>query len=208
MISRLTDWLGTDDELANADLIFVLAGRPIRKIYGLRLFREGRASWLVLSTARFEIRHFRNLLQPAREPVDLLPIAAATPPPQRHFFVTFHAGKAERVSATDIERIPVGLFGTLGEIEALASYLNRRHEIRSVLVVTSGAHARRVRLCCERILPRGVAHRVIAVPASFVAESEAASRRGTESVAGVLLELLKLVVYRIVLLVPRGTGEN
>ncbi|MGA8074510.1 MAG: hypothetical protein WB995_13615 [Candidatus Acidiferrales bacterium] len=138
------------------DLIFVLAGRPVRKIYGLELFRAGVAPRVLFSVARFEVRRFRELALPVE--FDLLPIALPVPAEERHFFVLFGGG------APEVERIAVRRFGTLREIEALADYLGRHREIRSVLVVTSAVHLRRVRMCCEVILARGVHFQMAAVP--------------------------------------------
>lgn len=138
------------------DLIFILAGRPVRKIYGLELFRAGVAPRVLFSVARFEVRKFRELNLPVE--FDLLPIALPVPAEQRHFFVLFGGGGPE------VERIAVRQFGTLREIEALSDYLLRHREIRSVLVVTSAVHLRRVRMCCRVILPREVNIRMVAVP--------------------------------------------
>lgn len=138
------------------DLIFVLAGRSVRKIYGLELFRAGVAPRILFSVARFEVRRFRELGLPVE--FDLLPIALPVPAEERHFFVLFGGG------APEVERIAVRRFGTLREIEALGGYLGRHREIRSVLVVTSAVHLRRVRLCCRVILPREIHFQMAAVP--------------------------------------------
>src|ERR1700735_1354682 len=126
-------------QLSKGDLIFVLAGRAVRKRFGLELFRGGVAPRILFSVARFEVRGFRELALPVA--FDLLPIAQEIPAPERHFFVLFGDG------APLVERIAVRRFGTLREIEALAGYLLRRREIRSVIIVTSAVHVRRVALC-------------------------------------------------------------
>ncbi len=133
-----------------------MAGRLVRKRFALKLFRAGMAPRIVFSVARFEVRRFKELPLPVA--FDLLPIALSIPAPERHFFVGFGGG------APEVERIAVRRFGTLREIEALAGYLGRHAEIRSVLVVTSAVHLRRVRLCCRVILPREVEIRIVAVP--------------------------------------------
>ncbi len=137
-------------------MIFVLAGRAVRKRCALELFRDGVAPRLLFSVARFEVRGFRELALPVG--LDLLLIAQLVPAPERHFFVLF--GEGEPL----VERIAVRRFGTLREIEALAGYLTRHLEIRSVIVVTSAVHARRVALCCRVLLPPTVEFRMVAVP--------------------------------------------
>jgi len=144
-------------QLSNGDLIFVLAGRAVRKRFGLELFRGGVAPRILFSVARFEVRGFRELALPVG--FDLLPMAQEIPAPLRHFFVLFGDGAAPHV-----EKIKVRRFGTLREIEALAGYLLRRREIRSVILVTSAVHVRRVALCCRVLLPRDVKFQMVAVP--------------------------------------------
>src|SRR5215831_4682837 len=57
----ICEFLTVNDPPANADLILVLAGRPERKSYGLRLFQEGFAGRLILSVGRFEVRQVATL---------------------------------------------------------------------------------------------------------------------------------------------------
>ncbi len=185
------EWLARADPPGNADLIFVLAGRASRKVYGLRLFTEDRAPRILLSTARFEIRRFANLPLPV--PLDLLHMVSAVPPRQRHFFVCF-----ER-QTSQVERIPLGKLGTFSEIEQLASWLRIRPQIGSVLIVSSGAHLRRVRMCCQALLPKGVLLRFVAVPESASGAKSENIRGEVTTDAEILTELPKLMVYRLVL---------
>jgi hypothetical protein len=164
------------------DLIFVLAGRPVRKIYGLELYRAGVAPRILFSVARFEVRRFRELALPVE--FDLLPIALPVPAEERHFFVLFGGG------APEVERIAVRRFGTLREIEALADYLKRHREIRSVLVVTSAVHQRRVRMCCRVILPREV---------HFQMAATKTVREPRASFLEIGTEMVKLAGYRVLL---------
>ena len=140
----------------DSDLIFVMAGRLVRKRFALELFRGGLAPRILFSVARFEVRRFKELPLPVT--FDLLPIALPVPAAERHFFVGFGGGEPE------VERIRVRRFGTLREIEGLSEYLSRHGEIRSVIVVTSAVHVRRVRLCCQVLLPREILVRFVAVP--------------------------------------------
>src|SRR6204780_5913049 len=117
-------------QLSKGSLIFVLGGGAVRKRFGLELFRGVVAPRILFTVGRFEVRGFRELALPVG--FDLLPIAQEIPAPLRHFFVLCGDGAAPHV-----ERIKVRRFGTLREIEALAGYLLRRREIRSVIIVTS-----------------------------------------------------------------------
>src|SRR5258708_37088495 len=91
LASLVRNWLSPVDPRRNMDLMFVLAGRESRKLYGLELFRQRLAPRVLLSVGRFEIRSLSNLPLPG--PVDLLGLADRIPPPQRHYFVQFERGK-------------------------------------------------------------------------------------------------------------------
>jgi uncharacterized SAM-binding protein YcdF (DUF218 family) len=165
-------------------VVFVLAGELQRKIHGLELYRAGYAPRILLSVGRFEIRRFAELDLPypaGSAPIDLL---AARPilPRERHFFVTF---SAEGVS---FEKIAPGWLGTLREIRALAKWCKQRPEISSLIMVSSGYHLRRVRLCCRALLPKAIRLTYAAVPC----EAEVPARE-------LALELLKLPFYGAVL---------
>src|SRR5262249_14559157 len=123
--------------VAKADLIFVHAGQEDRKFWGLQLYREGWATRLLISVGRYEIRRFAQL--PLPEPVDLLDLAKSVDPPLRHFFVSFSPQVAQ------VERVQLGRFGTLGEVQALRVWLKYRPDIRNVVVVSSGPHLARIR---------------------------------------------------------------
>jgi hypothetical protein len=180
----LRDWLTCADSLVRADLIFAMAGRQARKSYALELFEQGFAPRLLLSVGRFEIRRFATLRLPV--PVDLLFLASSIPPPQRHFFAGFERGNCQA------ERIPVRAFGTLNEIEALARWLEGRDEIRSLIVISSGVHLRRVRMCCRALLRKGLRLRFLAAPAAGIGGDGKLE-------PSALSELAKLPIYRAVL---------
>jgi len=173
------------------DLIFVLAGRESRKLYGLELFCQRLAPRILLSVGRFEIRPFSKLPLPV--PVDLLGMASRIPPPQRHYFVEFEGGKAAA------EPIRPRRFGTLTEMESLASWLIAHPEIHSVLLISSAIHLRRVKMCCRALLPVGIESVLISAQES---SPEVKKRRNipVESTIAVISELLKVVVYRVLLL--------
>jgi hypothetical protein len=177
--------------IAHSDLIFVLAGRPARKRFALELFQAGVARLILFSVARFEVRQFKELPLPTA--FDLLPIAQPVPAPERHFFVLFGDG------APQVERIAVRRFGTLREIEALSRYLQRHNETRSVIVVTSAVHARRVALCCRVLLPPNVEFRMTAVPRAAMATDVGGTKEPRASLLEFATEFVKLGVYRAML---------
>ena len=163
---------------------------------------------LILSVARFEIRRFKDL--PLPEPLDLLPVAEQVPPPKRHFFVIWDSVRKARI----IERIRMRRWGTLREIEALAKYLEGNRDVHSVLVLTSGLHVCRVRMCCDVLLPAGIELSVVAAPDEEIG-APATPRdddKGNEddSFLATTRELAKLIVYRALLLMrkrPMAGGE-
>jgi hypothetical protein len=141
---RIYSWLSASDALQESDVIFVLAGREGRKQFGLQLLQERWAPRLVLSVGRFEVRKFARLQLPAT--LDLLKIAAATEPRHRHYFVDLYKGNAAYQRAT------IGRFGTFSEMRAFADWLDHNPKLQSVLVVSSGFHLRRVRMCCRKFV--------------------------------------------------------
>ena len=191
LLRSLYDWLAEADPPGKADLIFALAGRQSRKVGALSLFRQGKAPRLLLSTARFEIRPFAKLDVPHR--VNLQEAAATIPPTQRHFFVSFEGSRVQ------VELVPVGRFGTLGEIQALVNWLRNRPEIRSLWVVSSGAHLRRVRMCCQALLPEPLEWRIVAAPDENPWLHRDHWWRERRATVLVLSELAKLLLYRLVL---------
>ena len=60
-LARLYESVICNDAPMPADLIFVMAGRMERKIYGLELYRAGIAPKLVLSIGRYEVSKMRSL---------------------------------------------------------------------------------------------------------------------------------------------------
>ena len=179
MLQFLFNWLARADSPAHADAVFVLAGRKRRKVYAIELFEQGIAPRLLFSVDRFEIRRFPELGLP--QTIDLLQMAQSIPPPQRHFFVLF-----ENQQFT-VQRIPVRMLGTLSEIDALADWLLAHTEISSLLVVSSGSHLRRLRICCRRLLRRNVKCWFVATPAEN--GNDDSNRKA------ILLECIKITCY-------------
>jgi hypothetical protein len=187
-LHRLHTWLSPADAPRSADIIFVLAGRVHRKEYALKLFLQGCAPRIMFSVGRFEIRRFSKMRLPV--PLDLLKLAQGVPPPQRHYFAFFE-GQEVRV-----EHVPPRRFGTITEIESLGRWLVMNPDIRSVLVVSSDAHLRRIRMCCRHLLNANLQIAFLAAPFSArETEQESALRSAVDD----LLELFKLSIYWVLL---------
>jgi hypothetical protein len=169
----------------SADLIFVVAGRENRKEYGLELFRQGLASKVLLSVARYEIRRFSQLSLPVN--LELLKVASDVPPPQRHFFVLFEDKRAQ------VEHVRPGRFGTLTEIAALARWLEDHPQIHSILIISSDTHLGRIRICCQSLLSPSLEIALIAAPdTSF-------GKRKFEFPTAVMVERMKRLLYWAIL---------
>jgi hypothetical protein len=196
---RLYDWLTCADPIGNADLIFTLAGRQSRKVFALELFSQMRAPSLLLSVGRFEIRRFARLSLPVH--LDMVQVAAPVSPPDRLFFVIL------RNNAVDVKRVPRGRLGTLSEIRALAAWLEGHPEVSSLLVISSATHLRRVRMCCRALLPRHVHVLLLDVPNEdpFLQRDRWWQSRAARAM--VMAEPMKLLLYRLVLLLQRGIGS-
>ncbi len=189
----LRAWLSPADKPRNADLIFVLAGRVSRKEYALELLRQGLAPRILFSVGRFEIRRFSKMALPV--PLDLLKLAQELPPPQRHYFV-FFCGQVVQV-----EHMPPRRFGTLTEIETLAGWLSKNSDVRSLLVVSTDTHLRRIRMCCRALLDSEVELTFLAAPSSQAEQADPtpAKRALFRAMKEELLELLKVSIYWILL---------
>jgi hypothetical protein len=140
-LNPLCDYLALDDLPSQSDLIFVLAGRPERKAYGLQLFQQGIAPRLVLSVGRFEVRKMDAF---GFQDLNMREMVKHMAPKDRHFFVEISDGSRTVTPA----RIKRG--GTFGELAALATYFGER-QIKTLTVISTSVHLRRVRLCCRKI---------------------------------------------------------
>jgi uncharacterized SAM-binding protein YcdF (DUF218 family) len=128
--------------------MFVLAGAKVRKLQAWSEFQEGAARKLMLSTSRFELRRFPQL--PVSPKLDLIAMAAPIPPRLRHCCVLFEGGEAQVIWVRR-KRL-----GTMTEIEFLGKWLRENPNIGTVRVVSSDYHLRRIRLCCQFLLPQNV----------------------------------------------------
>ena len=197
LLDRLYQWLPPCDSVVSGDLIFALAGRESRKRFALELFGRAYAPSLVLSVGRFEIRKFAKLSWP--DPINLLEVASRTPAPLRHYFVSLERG------STRVELISRGRLGTLSEIRALATWLRVRPEIASISVISSAPHLRRVRLCCQALLPGHLKLHFLATP-NDGALTQRAWWCERHSRMLVLKEISKLVLYKLLLWTSMPAG--
>jgi len=191
MLNWIHSWLAHEDAMESVDLLFVLAGLQGRKEYGLKLFQEGSARQLLFSVGRFEIRKFPKLNIPGSP--DLLALAKDIPPARRHFFVLFCRDQF------NVKRIPVRRLGTLNEIDALADWLLLHPEVSSLLIVSSGSHLRRLRLCGRALLSDKLVIRLRRIPPNYAIGNEDGLRKAVQTLRETLLELLKILCYALIL---------
>ncbi len=185
---RLHSYLDISSKPSPCDAIFVLAGRHERKLHGIDLWRVGYAPELILSVGRFEWRRFHDLGLPGDG--GLRKLVDSVPPVERHFFVRLWKDRAESLA------VPKGRHGTLTEALAAASLL-RGGEYRSLMVVSSGFHLRRVALAFGRAF-RGSGTKLV-----FTAVPD----EPPESRSELLSEFRKYLLYRLLLLYPAAVSH-
>ena len=186
------DYLDIGQTPEKADCIFVHAGRPERKRYGLYLYRQGYAESIVFSVGRFEWRRFSEL--GLEDDGGLIRMVQQTPPHERHYFVHLRQGAAH---CSLIEKC---LLGTLQEATALSRFVERE-SIRRLIVLSSGFHLRRavgaVKHCCSpletEIIP-------VAVPSAFDQSTDPERPKAKESSGAIATEYVKHLLYRLVFL--------
>jgi DUF218 domain len=176
-----------NEPLAATDLIFVLAGRPERKRYGLELFHHGLAPRLILSVGRFEVRQVHRLgleIEPG-----VLSLSRETAPKQRHFFVDIQGSPARAIVR------PTAVRGTYRELASLAEYLSTV-SIRSMAMVSTSIHLRRVGWCCQHLqFFRGKSVLYLAVPEEHSCFQCYGWWRRADHWSYLASEYLKLCVY-------------
>jgi hypothetical protein len=194
-LNALFDSLCAGGPPREAEVIFVFAGRPERKRYGLELWKQGYAPTLVLSVARFEWRRFVELGLP--DDGGLVDLVQRTPPEERLFFVVLTETRARAF------RVNTMGLGTWSEAKALAEFLERER-VRSVLVVSSASHLRRA-VTTLRVLTRprrGGQSGGVRIDATAVPEHESSIARDgwwrtPRPRRAVLWEAVKLLLYRV-----------
>jgi len=189
--ARLCEFLAPSEAPRAADALFVFAGRPERKRYGVALWRRGLAPTLILSVGRFEWRRFPELGLP--DDGGLRALVEATYYKRRHFFVTV-GPEGARASFVEPARL-----GTWREAIALAREARTRG-FRSLLVVSTSIHLRRARLA----LSRALGGLPVEVTYTAVPEDESSFRcagwwRSGAGRLEVAAELFKLAAYRLLL---------
>ena len=172
----------------NWQAIFVLAGRGSRKQYALTLNKNRLDRILLLSVARFEIRKLSSF--GLSMPFDLVSRAALLQPLERHFFLTVHGNRV-----ADVHYVPAHRLGTLREIMALGAWLEMHPQLQSLIIVSSGFHLPRVRLCCRALLPKRVQVKFVPVPN----EHFYGYNNLLERFRLILVELAKLCLYLLIL---------
>jgi hypothetical protein len=189
----------------HADLIFVLAGHRSRKVFGARLFRDGFAPMVMMSTG--DPPFIARVLEKEAAPsVPLQPgiwshvhdVSLLPPPRGGHFFALLDR------SGWHVDRIGVGAFGTLSEMKALGDWLRQHPAIRSLLIVSVGYHLRRIFLCCQALFPRDREVRLISTTDSELPIDDEQETEG-RGPGGLVLESIKVLLYRLVLI---GTGSG
>lgn len=172
------------------DCIFVLAGKPERKIFGIDLWRRGYAPELILSVGRFEWRRFYTLRLPADG--GLRQLVDATPPKQRHFFVRLRDSQVKAIL------IPRGRLGTMTEGRQLAALL-RGGAIRSLMVVSTSIHLRRAALVFRHALRgSGIDLTFVAVPEDLSSIRRSDLGAVKEVRAALWEEFRKYCFYRLI----------
>lgn len=187
LLARRYDFLNVGSHPFKVDCIFVFAGRPERKVYGLELYRAGYAKHLIFSVGRFEWRRFLQLEIEGSD--ELLKLVEATPPLRRHFFVQLDQTGAK------VFKIPKRKFGTLGEAMALPELIERL-SIKSLILVSSGYHLRRAvnaaKNCCANpeveLIP-------VAVPNELASETRENWWKTYRGFPLILSEYLKNFLY-------------
>ena len=181
------DFLDVGKPPQKVDVIFVFAGKPERKAYGIELWRRGYAKELILSVGRFEWRGYYKLDLPTDG--GLKQSVEKTPPEQRHFFVTLSVPEAT------CSLVKIGNFGTMSEALALGKIVQDKG-YQSLMVVSTPVHLRRIALALRRTFRR----RAISVSCVAVPEQVSSIKRQDwwatpESRYFVLNELFKYLVY-------------
>jgi hypothetical protein len=185
LVQSIHDFLDVGKSPRPADCIFVLAGKQERKIYGIKMWHFGYAAQLILSVGRFEWRGFSELNLESDGGLESM--VDQTPPKKRHFLIRLDR---QQTSCTPVQ---TGLFGTRSEARALAEYL-RELPVRTLLVVSSPAHLRRVALVFRRAFRKSGIH------LTFVAVPEKLSFASSEARAEVWTEFWKFLFYRLLLI--------
>jgi uncharacterized SAM-binding protein YcdF (DUF218 family) len=130
-------WLVVEDPLANARAIVVLSGAmPLRAIEAAKLYRSGYAPeiWLTHSAEPGETLKSMGIPFTGEDYFNKLVLIQQGVPPEA------------------IHVLGPPIVNTADEIKVVAAALGRRND-RAVILVTTKAHTRRVRLLWRRLVP-------------------------------------------------------
>jgi hypothetical protein len=178
----LYDFLDIGKSPGTSDCIFVPAGRQEQRVYGIRMWRFGFASQIVLSIGEPEWHSFHEL--DLESDGGLESRMVQMPQKKRHCWVRLNHDRA------DCSPVQIGMLALRSEGRALARYLADL-QVRSLLVVASPVQLRRIALIFRR------AFRKTGIPLTFVAVPEKASFDAPEIRAAVWTEFLKYIFYKI-----------
>jgi hypothetical protein len=168
-----------------ADCIYVLSGNQERNAYGTKMWRYGYSRQLILCVGRSELPNFTQLrLETDSEPEPLLKRMSAA---GDHFLI-----RRDR-QQTSYAPARMGRLKIRSETRALAEYLSDI-PVRSLLVVSSPIHMRRVALSFRR------AFRKAGVHLAFVAVPENPSLSSPSIRAEIWMEFGKYILSRAFLL--------
>jgi len=175
------DFLDIGKSPRPADCIFVLSGKQAQRIHGVKLWRSGYATELILCVGGFEWQDFQNLNLMPDGGLEAFP--AEIPPERRHFLV--------RLSRLEAFCTPVriGPLATRSEVSALSQYL-KSLPVRSLLVVSSPARLRRVAQAFRRTFRKS------GLQLTFVAVPERVSLTSRQARAEIWSEFCKYLLCR------------
>lgn len=192
LISRpfygLHDFLNVGQAPEKAECIFVYAGRPERKSYGLKLFKEGYANCIIFSVGRFEWRGFLQL--GLEQDGGLVKLVQKTPAQKRHFFIYMNELNVQCFL------IVKGRLGTLSEARALAEFIQQK-DIKSLIIVSSAFHLRRAQDALKRYCSQ-LKLRIIPVAAyPDVVKADMNSLKNFRAFSAIAKECVKYAFYKI-----------
>lgn len=173
-----TDWLNAGDAPVRSDRMLVLAGEPARFVYAAELYRQGYAPQIYVS-------------KPARlRSYEILDELQVPFPRLEDVYRAILVRKG--VSEQHIHYLGESLLSTAEEARAMRE-LQAASNRKSLLIVTSPYHVRRVKMVFHDALP-GVAIVVVATPYE---RFPAKWWTDQDTARNVLLEVAKIVFYLV-----------
>jgi hypothetical protein len=149
------DYLDIGKSPHMADCIFIPSGKRERKICGLKMWRFGYATKIILGMKNNELPEFQELAPESESNPGLSENINAD---SRHFFIM--------IDRQDASCSPISLksLGLRAEARALRRFINEL-SVRSLLIVTSPAASRRTSLIFRRTFRKsGIRLTFVAIP--------------------------------------------